>query len=392
VTTTTAPSEDELTGRAAELAPLVREAAARQEEARRLDGTTVAALASAGVFRLRTPRRYGGLEASTRTLVRVGAELGQADGATAWTASVYWIPTWMACQFHEQAQDEVFATPDVRVCGTLSPTGRAEPVEGGVRVTGRWGFISGALHAQWQVLVAVRLGGPEGPEPVMALAPMDELEIVDDWHTSGLAATGSVTTAATGLFVPEHRVVPLGAALAGRPERAADGAAIYSTPLLPTASASSVGTVVGLARGAVAEFLRRLPDRRITYTDYSEQAAAPLTHHQVARARLLADEAEFHALRLADRVDAKAAAGQPFTLQERAEARADLGAVVRRAKEAVDLVASAAGGSSVYRDVPMQRFVRDVQAISLHALMNPDTNTELYGRVLCGLPPNTLYV
>jgi hypothetical protein len=28
----------------------------------------------------------------------------------------------------------------------------------------------------------------------------------------------------------------------------------------------------------------------------------------------------------------------------------------------------------------------------LHALMHPATNTELYGRILCGLEPNTLYI
>jgi hypothetical protein len=73
-------------------------------------------------------------------------------------------------------------------------------------------------------------------------------------------------------------------------------------------------------------------------------------------------------------------------------ARGDMGAVCRLAKEAVDVLASASGGSSIYRDVPIQRIARDVNAVNLHALMHPDTNFELYGRVLCGLPPDTLYI
>ena len=73
-------------------------------------------------------------------------------------------------------------------------------------------------------------------------------------------------------------------------------------------------------------------------------------------------------------------------------ARADMGAVCRLAKEAVDVLASASGGSSIYRDVPIQRIARDVNAVNLHALMHPDTNFELYGRVLCGLSPDTLYI
>jgi len=65
---------------------------------------------------------------------------------------------------------------------------------------------------------------------------------------------------------------------------------------------------------------------------------------------------------------------------------------VRLAKESIDILALASGGSSIYRDVPIQRIARDIQAVNLHALMNPTTNTELYGRVLCGLEPNTLYI
>jgi alkylation response protein AidB-like acyl-CoA dehydrogenase len=62
------------------------------------------------------------------------------------------------------------------------------------------------------------------------------------------------------------------------------------------------------------------------------------------------------------------------------------------AREAADILASASGGSSVYSNVPIQRIARDLQTINLHALMNPTTNYELYGRVLCDQPPNTLYI
>ena len=69
-----------------------------------------------------------------------------------------------------------------------------------------------------------------------------------------------------------------------------------------------------------------------------------------------------------------------------------MGAVCRLAKEAVDIFDTASGGSSIYSDVPIQRIDRDIQAVNLHALMHPDTNAELYGRILCGLEPNTLYI
>jgi hypothetical protein len=38
----------------------------------------------------------------------------------------------------------------------------------------------------------------------------------------------------------------------------------------------------------------------------------------------------------------------------------------------------------------IQRYQRDMQALSNHAIMHPQTGLELYGRILCGLQPNTL--
>ncbi|OAP20961.1 MULTISPECIES: acyl-CoA dehydrogenase family protein [Amycolatopsis] len=393
MSTTREAAREQLVRGAAELAPLLREHAVWHDENRQLHDDVVDAVADAGLFRLRVPRRYGGFEADTRTLVDVAAELGAADGATAWTASVCWITTWMAGLFPDEVQDEVFGNGDVRVCGTLSPTAMAKPVGGGVVVDGKWGFISGARHAQWQVIIAV-LVEPEGePYPVMAVAPMSDLLVVDDWHTSGLRGSGSVSTVARGVFVPSERVLPLPAVLQGQYASARNSELpMFRAPLLPVASASSVGTVLGLARGARDTFRRRLPDRKITYTDYDSQSAAPLTHHQVAAATLKLDQAEFHAHRLAALVDGKGAENAPWKLEERARARADLGAVVALGREAVDIFANASGGSSIFLDVPIQRIARDVQAINQHALMHPDTNNELYGRVLCGLEPNTLYI
>jgi alkylation response protein AidB-like acyl-CoA dehydrogenase len=390
---TDVPAREQLVQRASELVPLLKKHAAWSEENRRIHEESIEALADAGIFRMRAPARYGGYESDTRTLVDVAAELGRGDGSTAWVASVYWIPGWMTCMFPDQVQDEVFSTPDVRVCGTLSPSAMAIQTDGGVVVNGKWGFISGALHSHWQEIIAILIGGEGEPMPVVALVPTSDLQIIDDWYTSGFKGTGSVSTVATDVFVPQERVLPIGAVLQGQsasPQSAAS--AIYRSPLLPVASASSVGCVVGLAKAAKEAFFARLPERKITYTGYDKQAKAPLTHLQVADAVMKIDEAEFHAHRLAAMVDAKGVENAPWTIEERVRTRADLGAVCRLGKEAVDILASASGGSSIYSDQPIQRIARDVNAVTMHALMHPDTNAELYGRILCGLEPDSLYI
>lgn len=391
--TTTIPAADQVVRDATALAPLIRKHAPWQEENRRLHDEVVEGLADAGVFKLRQPKQYGGFEVDTRTLFDIGSVLGQADGATSWVASVYWIPGWMTSQFPDEVQDEIYSTENVRVCGTLSPSGLATPTDGGVIVNGKWGFISGALHAHWQEVIAI-FTPPEGePYPIMAMVPMSDLQIVDDWHTSGLRGSGSVTTVAEDLFIPQERVLPMAALLTGEgvSQRNA-GTPAFRGPVMPVATASSVGTLVGLAKGAQEIFNSRLTNRKITYTGYESQREAPITHFQVAEATAKIDQAEFHARRLATRVDTKSEDGTEWKLEERALNRADVGATVQLAKEAIEIFVTASGGSSIYNDVPIQRVLRDIQAISLHALMHPNTNAELYGRVLCGLEPNTLYI
>lgn len=384
---------DDVAERVRRTAPVIERHRDWSDDNRRLHDEVVEALADAGVFRLRRPRAFGGDEADTRTLVAVADALGRIDGSVAWTAAVYWIPTWMACMFPDAVQEEIFATPDVRICGTLSPSATAVPAPGGVVVNGKWGWQTGSRHAHWQEALAILASEDGQAYPVVALIPMADLLVLDDWDTAALCATGSVSTVAHNVFVPQDRVLPLPQVLEGRSASATRAASpAYRVPLLPVASASSVGTPLGLARAAIDTFFERLPHRKITYTGYEQQASAPLTHHEVAYAITALDEAEFHAQRLADAVDEHGRSGAPWDLVDRARARADLGATVRRAKEAVDLLASASGGTSVFRQIAMGRIQRDVNAIHLHALMHPQTNNELYGRVLCGQAPDTLYL
>ncbi|MFV2110004.1 acyl-CoA dehydrogenase family protein [Micromonospora sp. LOL_015] len=387
------PTLEQVKSSLPELVPTLREKAQWSEENRRLHDDSLQALADAGVFKLRMPARYGGFEADTRTLVDVAIQLGRADGALAWTVSTYWIASWIVGLFPDEAQDEVFASPDVRICGAVSPSGTLVPVDGGAVLNGSWHFVSGALHADWQELATIRLRPGADPEPVIAAVPMSSLQIVDDWHTSGMAASGSVTTTAKDIFVPETHIIPLESAI--RPNSLSKLGAdspIYRSPTILAGSAATVGILVGMAKAAREAFFERMPSRPIRYTDYEHQAEAPVTHIQVGTAVMKTEQAEYHAYHAASLVDAKAASGEPWTTEERARVRADEGWATRLSKEAIDIYASASGGSSIYRNEPIQRVVRDIHAISVHPMFSPDSNTETYGRVLCGLPPNTMFI
>ncbi|HEV8562767.1 MAG TPA: acyl-CoA dehydrogenase family protein [Actinophytocola sp.] len=389
-----AASRPDLVRRATDLVDLIRKHAAWQEENRTLHEEVLQGIADAELLKMRRPARYGGSEADVRTVVDVVAELARGDGSTGWSVATMTLGSWRAGLFPDEVQDEIFADPDVRLCGSVSPTGFLTPTDGGYILNGEWQFITGAPHAKW-IIQSVLLATEDGNYvPAAAAVPMSDVTIIDDWRTSGMRATSSVSTAVKDLFVPAARVLPMLPVLLEGQHQSAQNAdhQVWKTPFMPLASAVGVAPLLGMARAAQDAFFERLPDRRITYTSYERQIDAPLTHLQVAEAAVKIDEAEFHVHRVADCLDSKAGAGEWWNLQERVVARMDAGAATQLVTEAVGVLNGASGASSVYSHVPIQRIVRDVDALGLNAALVPSTNLELYGRVLVGLEPNTQFL
>ncbi|MGW2522665.1 acyl-CoA dehydrogenase family protein [Streptomyces sp. NPDC001617] len=385
-----APSSDtHLVEHLRALRPFIREQALRTEQERRVPDEVVAALTEAGVYRMNVPRRYGGYQTALHTQVDAITEMATACGSTAFAAMIQAGCSFIAALFPDEAQDEIFTSPDVRVGGTLVPDATAVAVDGGYVVNGTSGFATGCRHADWHLLTA-RVESADGPPEVLWTAvPMTELEILDDWYVTGLAGSGSNSVVARDVLVPAHRVLPVGPLLGGEfPSKANADDRFYRMPVLLMFCAWTAPNALGLARGALAEFTERIHRRGITYTFHQRQNEATVTHLQAAEAALKLSCAELMTGDFVARIEA----GEPYSEEERARIRAQSGYVARLCKEAVDLVASASGASSLHREVPVQRAVRDVQALNLHSFVNPATNLELYGRVLSGLDAGTPFL
>ena len=375
--------------RAAAVVPILRDNAVAAERARRVPQTSLDALIEAGVFRMMAPKKYGGDEATFEIQCDVLAEIARGCPSTSWVATIYSAMAWLAGGFPDEAQEEVLAT-DPRISGVFSPTGTAVRRDGGLVVNGRWGFNTGCHGAQWTVLNAV-LASDAGPGmPMCVLVRSQELTIVDDWYASGMAATGSNTILAENVFVPAHRAVPLPELVEAKYPTGRHNAAnpYFNYPLAPVLVVNAGGTPIGIARGALEAFFARLPGRGITYTSYTNQAEAPVTHLQVGEAALKIESADAHVRRAAAILDAHP--GGPMTTEARIKSRAHISYATGLAREAVDTLFNASGASALQMHVPIQRFQRDMQALANHAIMHAQTATELYGRVLCGLEPNTL--
>lgn len=387
------PSRADLVQRVTDIVPVLRANAQWGDQHRRLADESVAAMVDAGVLRMLVPTQYGGYESDMQTIVDVGIALGRGDGSPAFCATAWWAQCWAVAHFPDSVQDEVFASPDVRICGTLVPNGKGEITKDGVVVSGEWGFNSGAWHSQWKVLSTLAINPAGEIEPIAAVVPMSDLEIVDDWDVAGLRGTGSITLVASDLFIPRERFQWLSEVARQEygSERNADSPC-YRGPIVGVLSNINTGKQVGLAQAAREAFLERIHHRPIHHTNYATQAEWPITHLQVAEADLKIDEAEYHARALATLVDHKNFSNEPYTTRERAYCRVAVGRVSQLCHEAVNIYNMASGAGGIYSSMPIQRIQRDIQAISLHALNMPIKNLELYGRVLCGLESNTFFI
>ncbi len=377
-----------LVARAAALVPMLRERAAANEASRRLSPETFDALSAADVFRMTAPKRFGGFEADFVTQCEVLGEIARGCGSSSWVATIFSAMSWLAGTLPDEAQEEIFDSRDPRISGVFSPTGKAVRKSGGFVVNGRWGFNTGGHGSNWTVVNVVAPNAAGVELPTCMLVRSSELERLDDWHASGMAATGSSTIVAKDVFVPEHRTCELPAMIEAQyPPRHNAANPYYGQPLAAVLTVNAGGTPVGIARAALEAFRERLPGRPITYTTYANKAEAPVTHLQIGEAALKIDSADAH-MRLASAILDENTGGKLSTLA-RVKARAHVSAATGLAREAVDLLFYSSGASAIQSHVPIQRLQRDMQALANHAIMHPQTTTETYGRVLCGLEPNT---
>jgi alkylation response protein AidB-like acyl-CoA dehydrogenase len=368
--------------RARAAAEVIAPLSARIERERSLPPEAVGALVGAGVYKMLVPLAFGGGEAPAATLLEVIEELARADGSAGWCAMIGATSALMSAYLEPELAREVYGPADAITCGSFAPLGRAELVEGGYRVRGRWPFASGCEHASWRMGgVLVGAGGPGGaagraPEPRSVLFRADETKIFDTWHVSGLCGTGSHDFEVAERVVPATRVF----SLFGPPKQPG---ALYRLPLFGLLAAGVAMVSLGLARRAIDVFTELAGAKR------PPGSKQPIAHRELVQLHLAQAEAKarsaraflFDALgRVVDEVDA----GDAASLRSRALLRLAAAHAAAEAAAAVDLVYHAGGASSVYAESPLQRCFRDVHVATQHVMVSP-TSTTLAGRVLLGL-------
>lgn len=384
---TKAVSEAAVLSAAQALSAACYERADEIEGARRIPPDVSRQLAAAGIYRLGIPSALGGLEAPPTISSEVFEVLAQGDASSAWVAFIGATSGTALASIPRDAAADIFSRPGTLITGVFAPTGRAERVEGGFRVSGRWQWGSGSQNADW-VLAGCMLtenGEPlpgEGGRPRnhMMILPTADIEFLDTWHVSGLCGTGSLDYQVEDVFVPEERAV-------GFLPRDAETTPLYAFPNF-TFLALGIGAVcMGIARAAIDELVALAVQKK------RRGASKTIAHKSSVQAKLAEAEAGLRSARLLyydalEKAWASAKANGEVSIEERRDLRMATTHAVVTAAKIVDEMYNVGGGASVYQTSRLQRYFRDIHVATQHIMVGPAT-METVGSLLFGLETDT---
>lgn len=371
------------------LAPMLEANASEAERLRKPVDKVMKAVEETQAYRYFVPKKYGGFEFSLEGFMEIGMILGGADISTAWVITFCMEHNWLLSLYNQEAQESVFGKyPYIIAPGALAPKGIATPVEGGYRLTGRWQWGTGVMHANW-VMIGAMTEGQDPPELCMYLLPIEQVEVIDSWQMSGMAGTGSNDIAITDVFVPSCMRQNLSSMRAGdSPGANLHKTPTYRMPMLPVLGLTAASPAVGCAKKMVELFKQNLLQRTV-YGTQDKLSGRALTQSRLAHLTVRINNIEQALLQIARDVTAWGESGQICPDIERASFRVRIGHVVRDARDIIRDIVGASGASAHNLDNPLQRAMRDLETLSGHTVFDLDVSSESYGRLLLGLPSNT---
>jgi alkylation response protein AidB-like acyl-CoA dehydrogenase len=351
------------------LVPAIGQRAAEVERARRVPPDLIDALAAAGCFRMLVPVSHGGLGADLASAMRVFETLARADASVGWVVMIGASCWCDLAGLPRRTFDALFAArPRAIMAGVFSPSGSIAREGGGYRVTGRWSFASGCEHADWLFGNCVE-GIVDGrPQLRMAVFSPEQVVIEDTWTVSGLSGTGSHHFRVNGLVVPADRT------LAPLVDTPCIDEVIARIPV-PALLSLAIGSVAaGIAQGALDD-VAALAAEKTPLLAGSKLARNARFQFELARADTGLRAARALLYESAGSAWATVAGGSPLTLEQRARIRAAAVWSTSLAAEVVTAAYRAGGGGSIYAESPLQRRLRDVNAVTQHFLVRDDTLT-----------------
>jgi indole-3-acetate monooxygenase len=347
------------------IGPTIEAQADKFVQDRRLTDEAVALMRRAGLFRIAFPKAWGGPEMDILSQCHVMDTLGYHDASAAWVAMICSDSGHYATRIGEAEARALYPDLDLMTSGAIAPMGQAHIVDGGLRVSGRWTFGSGCLHADRIIAGCVLFEngkpqiGPGGiPEFRAVWLPKDKVQIHDTWYTAGLVGSGSNDYSVQDVVVPRT--------LSFHPFRVgARLEPLYRYQGFFVANLPSVA--LGCARRMIDDF-RELAIRKI-----SPPASTPLKSEYraqiaLAEATTRLDAARAYQSSSLSSIWQTASKGEVPTAAQRAAIGMMAIHGLQEALEVGEIICEAVGSISLYTSSPFDRRRRDLMTMANHII------------------------
>jgi 3-hydroxy-9,10-secoandrosta-1,3,5(10)-triene-9,17-dione monooxygenase len=378
---------------ASSIIPELRKRAQQAEDMRRVPDESMALIVDNGLLTTIQPASCGGQQLSMRAHVDVLSSVAEGCAATAWVLGVMQAHSWLFCHLPEQAQQDVFGDGGDRpVSAVIGPRGRAvRKADGSYTLSGFWPFASGNHHAEW-LLLGSEIFDETGNklDDGDLLVQKKQLEVLDDWFVAGMQGSGSSSVRCKDIAVPAHRFVSLSALLENHttPYTDPEAPALFKSQAGPVLGLCIASGATGIARGALQEFLKVVPGKRIAYTAHISHEWLPL-QKALGEAATKINAAELVLYKVADDIDDYARRGEKMPMELRGRIRADIAFVPRMCRDAVLELMTIGGAAGLSLKSPLQLAARNLIANAMHGFLLYDAGMEIYGKILLGQDPGT---
>lgn len=385
------PSPEVLIERARAMIPTLMARARQCTQGRNVPAETVAEMQEAGFFRILQPQRWGGYEMHPNVFFEVQKLLAEGCMSTGWMYGVLGCHPYEMALFHDRAQQEVWGEdPSMLVSSTYQPVGKVTHVDGGFRLSGRWGFSTGSVHCGWVLLGAIVPAKNEGDPFDMRtfLLPRADYTIDEDaWQTFGLQGTGSHDIIVDDVFVPEYRTHKAADGfLCQNPGQVENDGPLYRLPWAQVFVRSVSTAAFGGARAALKAGLDIMQSRVSTNTGKASKQD-PILQAALAKAHSQILEMETTQRLTFEELMALAEKGEEIPMEKRALFAYQSSTVVRRLVDLVDDVMQLLGGRAIYTSSAIIQPWLDLNAARAHVANDPSNRTGDVIGTMQGEPP-----
>lgn len=338
---------------------------------------------SVGYLALTVPEAAGGMGANVGEFVRAQGRLALGNGATALASAMSLSTIGREAQFRawpDAIRGRVFAAA-VRDGATVNsiatepelgspsrggrPNTTAKQVEGGWLVNGRktWSTLSPILTF---FLVFAAVEGSDETGDFLVTRGARGLSIVETWDSLGMRATGSHDVMLEDVFVPDMDVVRLGGARRGADPGESDHRAWGALAV----SATYLGVAEAARNAAVQYATDRIPSGL-----GKPISTLPTVQTRIGEMDIALLSARALLWSVADEWDISTGRQTGFPGRVAAAKMVATNTAIR----VVDLAMRVAGGASLAKSLPLERYYRDVRA-GLHNPPMDDVTLTLVGK------------